>query len=210
MNDRVAQLILRYPALKPCASSIDETIDLWVAQFRAHHKLLLAGNGGSAADSDHISGELLKGFAKRRKLSPADSQHLGEHIAEKLQGGLPAIPLSQFSSLLTAYGNDCDAQYGFAQLVWALGQPGDVLFAISTSGNSKNILHASHVARQKGMKVVALTGAGGALKSFADISICAPSVVTYEIQEFHLPIYHCLCLAVEDVLFPDSTQLPIR
>lgn len=144
---------------------------------------------------------MLKGFLKHRTLGEAEERSLGPELARNLQGGLPAIPLTGFNALLTAYANDCDAAYGFAQLVWSLGGPGDVLLTLSTSGNSSNVLHAVATAKAKEMPVIALTGSGGSLRERADIAICVPSSVTHQIQEYHLPIYHCLCIAVEDVLF---------
>ena len=204
MHSHVQRLVQRYPALDACSSSVDAAASVIVDCFQQGQKLLLAGNGGSAADADHISGELLKGFAKERKLCAEHVDVLGRQLADHLQGGLPAIPLSQFTALLTAYSNDCDAEYACAQLVWSLGAPGDVLIAISTSGNSSNILQAVRVAKKKGMTVVALTGQTGQLLNEVHVAISVPSMVTHEIQEFHLPVYHSICLAVEEAMFSDD------
>lgn len=177
--------------------------------FEDKHKLFIAGNGGSAADAEHIVGELMKGFVKARKLPESFCKQLisvdpemGKELSEKLQGALPAVALSGHVALSTAYLNDVDAQLGFAQQVNGYGIEGDVLLAISTSGNSKNVLYACIVAKAKGMKVIGLTGKdGGKLKDMADVAIIVPEEETYKIQELHLPIYHWLCLALEDAFF---------
>jgi D-sedoheptulose 7-phosphate isomerase len=203
LHPRIQTLIERYPALSACAASIQQAHDLMVASYRAGGKLLLCGNGGSAADADHISGELLKGFGHSRPLGPEDRDRLGPALAGKLQGALPAIPLPLFAALGTAFGNDCDGDYAYAQLVHGLGKPGDVLFGISTSGNARNVLLAVDVARKSGLKTIGLTGArGGHLAQAVDCAIQAPEDETYRIQEYHLPIYHCFCLMLEDSFFP--------
>ncbi|MEQ8744321.1 SIS domain-containing protein [Parasphingorhabdus sp.] len=198
----INDLCERYPSLKSCCDDLSAASDLLIDTFRNSGKLLVAGNGGSASDADHICGELLKGFMSARKISGADRELLGDGLADELQGGLPAIPLPQMSGFHTAFCNDCDPLYVFAQGVWALGNKGDVFLAISTSGNSKNVLHAVEVAKRKGMKVIGLTGSGGALRQQADIAISAPAKEVHLIQEYHLPLYHALCVAVEEVLFP--------
>ena len=171
--------------------------------------MLVCGNGGSAADSEHIVGELMKGFKKPRrvsqemsaKLKEADPE-LGIVLAEKLQGALPAIALDGHISLSTAYMNDCDPLLCFAQQVNGYGTSGDVFLGISTSGNSKNVLYAAAAARAKGMKVIGLTGAAESrLSGLADVCVQAPDTETYMIQELHLPIYHCWCLMLEDRFF---------
>ena len=205
LHPRIHTLAERYPALTVCAGSIQQAHDLMADSYRSGGKLLLCGNGGSAADADHISGELLKGFGHGRPLGQADRDRLGPALADKLQGALPAIPLPQFAALGTAYGNDCDAAYAYAQLVHGLGKSGDVLFGISTSGNAQNVLLAIEVAHKKGLKTIGLTGArGGGLAKAVDCCIHAPEDETYRIQEYHLPIYHCLCLMLEDTFFPAS------
>lgn len=198
----LSDCLSRYPQLKGCGESIERAFYKMKHTFAEGGQLLLCGNGGSAADADHISGELLKGFGQKRPLSKEWVRKLGPEIASKLQGALKAIPLTAFNALTTAYGNDCDPLYTFAQLVWALGQAGDTLLAISTSGNSENVLLAAQVARAKGMQIVGLTGkSGGKLKNFVDVCICAPEDVVFKIQELHLPIYHTLMLMLEEAFF---------
>ena len=171
--------------------------------------MLLVGNGGSASDAEHIVGELMKGFKLPRKLNEEYKQallkadcHLGGILAENLQGALPAIALDGQLALTTAYMNDCEPLLCFAQQVNGYGSAGDVLFAISTSGNSRNVLFAATVARAKGMKIVGLTGASESkLSNLADVCIKVPQTETYMIQELHLPVYHCLCLMLEEKFF---------
>ncbi len=198
-------LVRRYPDLQPCADSIRGGFDLLQKSVRAGRKILLCGNGGSAADSSHIAGELLKSLAKERKLSPAEQKLFGpeqKDLVAHLQGGIPAISLPDQGVIHSAIANDVDAQYAFAQLVWALGKPGDALWAISTSGNSRNAIHAQTVARAKGMATVGLLGRdGGKMKSLCDVAILAPGGNTQEIQERHLPIYHALCLMLEEAIY---------
>lgn len=166
------------------------------------NKLLLCGNGGSASDADHISGEILKGFESKRPLTAEQRENMGEELAANLQQSLPAIPLTAFTALSTAYTNDVDAEYIYAQLTLGLGKPGDVLLGISTSGNALNVGHALKVAKGQGMSTLGLTGqTGGAMKPLCDVCICVPSSETFRIQEYHLPIYHVLCLMLEDHFF---------
>ena len=202
-------LIGRYPVLAPIRQDIEEAYGILKDCYDGGGKLLIAGNGGSCSDSLHIVGELMKGFCKRRPL-PAeleasirgfDSEE-GDELCSKLQMGLMAISLTEHQSLNTAFANDVDANYSFAQQVLGYGRPGDVLLLISTSGNSRNLLHALPVAKALGMTVIGLTGKdGGKLSKKADISIIVPEQETYRIQEFHLPIYHTLCLMLEDTYF---------
>ncbi|MGM9682727.1 MAG: SIS domain-containing protein, partial [Eubacteriales bacterium] len=180
--------------------------------YRNGGKLLIAGNGGSAADAEHIVGELMKSFVLERKIDQDVSEklvsmdaELGMVLSQKLQGALPAIALDGHLSLSTAYMNDCEPLLCFAQQVYGYGNEGDVFWGISTSGNSKNILYAAIVAHAKGMKVIGLTGERESrLSALADICIKAPQKETYKVQELHLPIYHCLCLMLEDTFFGDS------
>lgn len=203
MYPRLTELLSRYPALAPCAGDITRAIDALLVAYRSGNKVLLCGNGGSASDCDHIAGEMLKGFGQKRPLATTDRARLGENLAGQLQGSLPTLSLPSFSGLFTAWANDCDPEYVYAQLVHGFGKPGDILFAISTSGNAKNVGHAVEVARKSGVVVIGLTGEkGGALAPLADIAIRVPATETFKIQEFHLPIYHCICLAVEAELFP--------
>ena len=153
-------------------------------------------------DAGHIAAELLKSFRKTRALPKSVTEHLASKTASQLEGALPAISLPDFVSFHTAYANDRSAEYGFAQLVLALGQPGDVFWAISTSGNSKNILHAIEVARAKSLTVIGLTGHfGGKMLASCDVCICVPEEETYKVQELHLPVYHAICLELERRIF---------
>lgn len=199
---RLEECIARYPQLKVCREDIIMAFNELVEAYSKGKKLLICGNGGSAADSDHISGELLKGFAQSRPLSEEWRKRLGEDLANNLQGALPTIPLTIFNALGTAYNNDCNGKYTFAQLTWGLGQGGDVLLVITTSGNSENVLLAVEVAKAKGITTIGLTGkTGGKVKDMVDICICAPATEVYKIQELHLPIYHTLCFMLEEVFF---------
>lgn len=195
-------LLERRPELAGASKSITQAYGILRKSFRSGGKVLLCGNGGSAADADHWAGELLKGFCKKRPLSKKERGNLRSAIATKLEGSLPAIPLTSFPAASTAFGNDVDPNLTYAQLTSALGRRGDVLVGLSTSGNAANVCAAAEVARAKGLKVIALTGAsGGRLKPLADVCICAPSKETYRAQEYHLPIYHCLSLMLEEEFF---------
>lgn len=179
-----------------------------IVKLSPHNKILVCGNGGSAADSEHISGELLKGFLLKRPVPQELRKNLtdrfddGDFIADNLQMGIKCIPLVSLTSASTAYLNDCNPQLVFAQLVNSLAVSGDILIAISTSGNSKNVVYAAKVAKALGVKVVALTGSkGGALKQISDVTLNVPSDVTHLIQEYHLPLYHLICMCAEAELF---------
>ena len=199
MTTHLQSLIQRYPALQACLPDIQRAYELLAAAFKNGGKLLLCGNGGSAADADHWAGELLKGFEHPRPLSPEARHGLPPEMAARLQWAFPAIPLTGFPAFATAFSNDVEPEYIFAQLVLALSQPGDVLAALSTSGNSANVCRAAEVARARNLPVLALTGTtGGQLRELADVCICVPSSRTPHVQEFHLPIYHCLSLMLED------------
>ncbi|MBO5944324.1 MAG: SIS domain-containing protein [Clostridia bacterium] len=192
-------LFERYPQLNTCENDIETALALMIDTYKKGGKTLVCGNGGSAADADHIVGELMKGFLKDRKITDA---RIPQGLREKLQGALPAISLSAHASLMTATINDNDADVVFAQQVYGYANENDLLIAISTSGNSKNVINAVKVAKALDVKVVALTGeTGGMLKEMADVAICAPSTETYKIQEYHLPIYHYLCAKVEEEFF---------
>ena len=206
------ELIRAHPGLCACSDTILTARDLLVNTYRAGKKLLLCGNGGSAADCDHIAGELLKGFISLRSLEMEDRAKIASALPEndpdiiplcnKLQGGLPAISLPSQTAVITAICNDTDPALIFAQLVWALGQEGDTLVCLSTSGNSRNVVLAAKAAKAKSMKVVALTGErDSALSSLADVTIKAPATETYRVQEYHLPIYHYLCAEIEEEMF---------
>lgn len=203
------ELIQRYPVLEACRADIWDAYILMRDMYEAGGKLLIAGNGGSAADSEHIVGELMKGFVKARKLSEEQKRtimdvdaELGEGLCQNLQGALPAIALAGHPALSTAYLNDVDGTLGFAQQVNGYGVPGDIFMGITTSGNSRNILSAAVVAKAKGLKVVALTGRdGGKVKKLADVAIVVPERETFKTQELHLPVYHALCLMLEEHFF---------
>lgn len=209
LQKHIELLISRYPALAAVKEDIIAAYLITERSYANGGKLLVAGNGGSAADAEHIVGELMKGFKLPRKPSAeyaerliAANQELGKTLAENLQGALPAIALDGHPALSTAYMNDCEPLLCFAQQVNGFGQAGDVFLGISTSGNSKNILYAATVAKAKGMKVIGLTGATDSkLTEIADICVKAPQTETYMIQELHLPIYHCWCLILEDKFF---------
>ncbi len=200
--NHLTTLFRNYPQLESTEAAITASIDCLETTFKSGNKLLICGNGGSAADADHIAGELLKGFALPRPLTAGERAGLPEDLARNLQRALPVIPLGGFVALNTAFANDCSADHIFAQLVWGLGAQGDTLLAISTSGNARNVVAAVHVARAKGMKVLALTGRdGGQLAKLAHHAIIVPEQETFRIQEHHLPIYHAVCLTLEARFF---------
>lgn len=202
-------LVERYPSLESAKNDIVAAYLLLEESYENGGKLLVAGNGGSAADAEHIVGELMKGFKLPRKPEAdfaeklvEENQEFGSVLAENLQGALPAIALDGHPALSTAYMNDCEPLLCFAQQVNGYGKSGDVFLGISTSGNSKNVLYAATTAHAKGMKVIGLTGAKDSkLKDMSDVCIKVPQTETYMIQELHLPIYHCLCLMLEDKFF---------
>ena len=198
------ELLKRYPALAECEKDISAAVDTLCAVFRAGGKLLLCGNGGSAADCEHISGELLKGFLDKREIPRGEREEMLSRCPEiaplidRLQTGFPAIPLPSLTSLISAAANDLDPSLAYAQAVMALGRPGDALIAISTSGNAENVYKAAITAKAKGMPVVALTGkTGGRLAKIADVSVRVPETETYRVQELHLPVYHYICAETE-------------
>lgn len=202
-------LIERYPCLEACKDDIIAAYDILEEAYAAGRKLLVAGNGGSASDSEHIVGELMKEFKLKRKIYSAQADRLkkideemGTVLAEHLQGSLPAISLVGEPSLTTAFMNDAVPVLIFAQQVNGLGRAGDVFLGISTSGNSQNVLYAAVAAKSKGLKVIGLTGEKeNRLMEYADACIRVPETETYKIQELHLPVYHCLCLMLEDRFF---------
>lgn len=213
LNERQQQILdeltERYPVLEAVRRQIAEAYQALEDCYENGGKLLIAGNGGSCADAEHIVGELMKGFVKRRSLPDelqermkvADAEH-GERLAASLQGGLKAIALNSHPGLSTAFANDVDADMMFAQQLCGYGDAGDVFLGISTSGNSKNVDYAVTVAKAKGLKVIGLTGKdGGRLGQRADIAVIVPEMETFKIQELHLPIYHALCLMLEEHFF---------
>lgn len=207
----IDQLIERYPSLSVCKKDIEDATKAMIESFKNGGKLLVAGNGGSCADSDHITGELLKSFCKKRTPSSnfinqikAIDADTGAYLADKLQGSLPAIALTNNTALMTASLNDVDGNVMFAMQVNGYGVKGDVFLGISTSGNSKDIVYPTVVAKAKGLKTIALTGKnGGKLKELADICIIVPQSETFMIQELHLPVYHALCLEIEEAFWAE-------
>jgi D-sedoheptulose 7-phosphate isomerase len=203
--------------LIPQKESIEQVIEALIAVFKAGGKLLLCGNGGSAADCEHIAGELLKGFLKRRAVTETDKKLLekaacelqmpdsGNRLGNNLQRGLPVISLVNMISVSSAFANDVDPNLTFAQLVYVLGNPGDAVLLISTSGNSESILQAAVTAKAKNVLTIGLTGrTGGMLAEITDHSIHTPSDETYRIQEYHLPVYHYICAKLEQEFFDDD------
>ncbi|MBQ7704218.1 MAG: SIS domain-containing protein [Selenomonadaceae bacterium] len=210
--EKISELIKRYPALEICRADLILAVEKICTGFRAGNKLLICGNGGSAADSLHIVGELMKGFIQPRKIEDFDKNFVEaaeklfpddiNYFKKNLQCALPAISLVGETALNTAVANDNAADLIFAQQVLGLGKRGDILLAISTSGNSANVLYAAKVAKVLGLEIISLTGrSGGKLKNISDVTICAPADSAYTVQEFHLPIYHALCIAAENEFF---------
>ena len=205
----IEELFQRRPELITTASALKDAFDLMEECFLNAGKILICGNGGSAADSSHIAGELIKSFMKERKLPLKISEFLssvdterGYSLASSLQGSLPALALSTDSSVMSAVSNDIGGDLIFAQQIVGLGRPGDLLIGISTSGNAENVINAALISSAAGMKVIGLTGrTGGELASFCDVLIAVPADTTHEVQELHLPVYHTLCAMVEDCFF---------
>lgn len=203
------ELMTRYPVLETIRQQILDAYQMIETCYEHGGKLLIAGNGGSCADAEHIVGELMKGFKKSRPVSEemrerlcAEDEEYGQILAESLQEGLPAIALNNHAALNTAFSNDMDANMIYAQQMCGYGMPGDVFLGISTSGNSKNVDYAVTTAKAKGVKVIGLTGKdGGKLGSRADVAVIVPEMETFKIQELHLPIYHALCLLLEEHFF---------
>ncbi len=211
--EKVEELIERYPALAVCREDLRAAVQAICESYAGGHKLLVCGNGGSASDSEHIVGELMKGFLLPRKLGAKEQQAFeracpasAAYLMENLQGTLPAISLVNSVGLGTAFANDQAPDLVFAQQVLGLGGAGDVLIAISTSGSSQNVLYALDVARAKGLRTIALTGEKGgrmAAEQLAETVIRVPAAETFKIQEYHLPVYHMLCIAAEHEFFGD-------
>lgn len=209
MKKYIDKLIERYPQLETCREDIERAYKILEKAYSLGRKLLVSGNGGSASDSEHIVGELMKEFKLKRKVYREQAEEmrkispeLGEVLAENLQGALPAISLTGHSSLTTAFMNDSEPELIFAQQVNGYGKKGDVYLGISTSGNSRNVLYAAVTAKSKGLKVIGLTGQReNQLMRYADVCIRVPETETYKIQELHLPVYHCLCMMLEEKFF---------
>lgn len=204
------ELIERYPCLSACADSVRAAAEAMINSYKNGGKVLTCGNGGSCADSDHIVGELMKGFLLKRPMDEKSTERFadmfedGACIAKNLQGALPAISLTAQSAIISAFANDVDPELVYAQLVYGYGKEGDILIGISTSGNSANVVAAAKTAKFMGMKTIILTGKNDCVcDSFADIVIHVPETETFKVQELHLPIYHYLCAECERNFFDE-------
>lgn len=205
----INELLKRYPCLESAREDIAKAENTLITAFKNGNKLLICGNGGSCADCEHIAGELMKGFLSKRPLSEeqkaemkANCPEIDEKYFSLLQRAVPAISLPSFAALNTAFCNDVEPELVFAQSLIGLGRKGDILFCISTSGNSKNVVAAALTAKALGLKTMGLTGkTGGRLKSICDICVCVPETETFKVQELHLPVYHYLCARVEKAIF---------
>ena len=203
------EIFERYPALEACRGDMEAALGALVTCAKAGGKVLVCGNGGSAADSEHIVGELMKGFLKKRPLPQKDVEKWREAYGEEgaamvkaMQGGIAAISLPSQSAILSAVVNDNDPATIYAQLAWNYARPGDVLIGISTSGNAANVLGAARAASLQGATVIGMTGSRESkLSGVADVTIRVPDTETYRIQEYHLPVYHWLCACLEDEMF---------
>jgi len=214
MENILKQLVARHKNLIHLKEPIRKAAELLVETYQNGGKVLVCGNGGSSADAGHIVGELMKSFEAKRPLQPEVRQKLktqfgerGSLLVEKLQQGLPTISLSEHTSLITAISNDLGGDFIFAQQVAGYGNTGDVLLALSTSGNAQNVMDALMVARAKGLKTIGMTGeTGGKLKKFCDVLINVPEKRTAFVQELHLPVYHALCMMVEKEMFGKENE----
>jgi len=209
-NQILEDLIRRYPNLTAVSRDVEAALNILIESISTGGKVLICGNGGSAADAEHIVGELMKSFVARRPLHDElkkslidTSKELGLKLADSLQGAIPAVSLVHSVALNSAFSNDVDPQMAFAQQVLGYGSPADILWGISTSGNAVNVTYAAITAKAKGMKVIGMTGAdGGMLKQYSDVCIKVPEKETYLVQELHLPIYHAICMMLEHVFWP--------
>ena len=191
----------RYPALEVCKEDIEKALGMMIDTYKEGGKILICGNGGSASDSEHIVGELLKGFMLKR---PVTDERIPEHLRKGLQGSLPAISLPSQSAILSAFINDVDPEMMYAQLVYGYTKPEDLVIGLSTSGNSKNVVNALEVAKCVGAKTLAMTGERESkMSELADVTIKVPETETYKVQEYHLPVYHYLCAGVEAYFFSE-------
>ncbi len=211
MSDKFSDLLKRFPKLEYSKDAIKKADELLITTARNNGTIFTMGNGGSASDSDHIVGELMKSFIKKRKIDDeykkklirVDSE-LGSELATQLQGGIKSISLTQHTALSTAFSNDVNPYLGFAQQLSILANKGDSVICISTSGNSKNVIYAAIVAKAKGLNIIGLTAKGnGILSNYCDICIQVDETETYKVQELHLPIYHALCISLENEFWSD-------
>jgi D-sedoheptulose 7-phosphate isomerase len=204
MNTYLTELLERYPPLESCGSEIEAAFELLCRCYEEDGMVYLCGNGGSAADAQHIVGELLKSFTGRRKVSAAMCERLGDdYLAEHLEGALRALALTGSGSLAAAFANDVAPDLVFAQQVFGYGRSGDVLWGLSTSGNSQNVLYALKVAQAKGMHTLGMTGQeGGVMAALCEVCIRVPELETHKVRELRLPMYHALCHMLEARFFP--------
>jgi len=201
-NKIINELISRYAKLSVCENDIVEVFCSLQKCFEQGNRLYVFGNGGSAADSLHIVGELVKSFTIKRSVENNFSNRVSQELSANLHGALPAFAIVENIALATAFSNDCNPEYTFAQQIYAYVREGDCVLGISTSGNSKNIINAIETAKGRGAVTIGLTGEnGGKLKELCDVCICVPETETYKIQELHLPVYHCLCMMLEEHFF---------
>jgi D-sedoheptulose 7-phosphate isomerase len=211
MHTKIETLLRRKPELEPCAGDIQKAFKIFLDCYNCGGKIMVCGNGGSASDSEHIVGELMKGYLLKRPLQTQERKMLestlpenGRYLSDHLQRAIPAISLVSQTSLISAFANDIDSDLVYAQQVFGYGKPGDVVLGISTSGTSKRVIYAIQVARALGLKTIGLTGeVGGKFPENCDIVIRVPHKYTSEIQEYHLSIYHTLCAALEETLFKE-------
>ena len=209
VNKFLKKLILRFPQLENIADNIEHAYEILKAAYESENTVFICGNGGSASDSEHIAGELMKGFILPRKAEVEMRQRLkdmygeeGVYMGERLQQGLRTISLNGHPALSSAFSNDVDASMVFAQQLFVMGRPGDVLLALSTSGNSNNVVKCVQLAKAVGVKTIAMTGrSGGRCAGLVDCLLNMPEDETYLVQELHLPVYHCLCMMIEDYFY---------
>ncbi|MBQ8496025.1 MAG: SIS domain-containing protein [Clostridia bacterium] len=208
--NKMEELLIRYPSLVFCKEDLLDALKLMLETYENGGKIMVCGNGGSCADAQHIVGELMKGFLLRRPMTAEQKNTFetalgaedAENFASRMQRGIPAMALDGATGLLTAYANDVDADYIYAQQVFACAQKNDLLIGISTSGNSKNVVNAMKAAKAMGVKSIALTGAKESKSStFATVAIRVPETETFKVQELHLPVYHYLCAEMEERIF---------
>lgn len=204
----VDELLKRYPILKECKNEIEKTVEILIDSYKKGGKILVCGNGGSSSDSYHIVGELMKSFCKKRDIPKEvinnleQNKYFGKELIKQLEGSLPAISLTSETSLLTATMNDRNSELVYAQQVLGYAKENDVLLCLSTSGNSKNVVNAACVMKALKQKVISFTGKNESkLSEISDVTIKAPELETFKVQELHLPIYHCICLEIEDYFF---------
>ena len=198
----IKHTIERYPQLAGCETDIENATLALLDTYYQGGKILICGNGGSAADCEHIAGELLKGFLSKRKMNKTAYPNLSDEALERLQAGVSAIPLPSLAGVNSAFANDVDPDWVYAQLVFALGKTTDAVICLSTSGNSKNVVLAAETAKALGIKTIAMTGEKESkLSALCDVTVRVPETETYKVQELHLPTYHAICAEIERRIF---------